>query len=344
VIPIRVVSLFLKLFISGTGKSFIGALLTKVLHDHTDKVILVVCYTNHALDQFIEDLLKIGIPKSRLIRLGGKASTQTEDLTLSKQPRNLKFGRSDWAWINELKNSQADASQILQVAFSEYRQFYPRSRMDSIMDHIEITRPNYFYAFQVPFSNNGEVIVGKKGKGIKETYLLDRWMSGHDAGLFKEKENVLNSAAIWSTDRTSREAVVNSWIEEMLDDLVVLFHDLADKYTDISCQIEKKFAEGDLAVIKSRRIIACTTTGAAKYWEHIAAAKPGILVVEEAGEILESHILTALSSEINQMILIGDHKLSTPQSEGSDSDMLIDNCVQKSITMRSHWRKEMVSI
>ncbi|KAJ8581334.1 hypothetical protein M405DRAFT_699764, partial [Rhizopogon salebrosus TDB-379] len=37
----------------GTGKSFVGALLAKVLHDFTNQTILVVCYTNHALDQFL---------------------------------------------------------------------------------------------------------------------------------------------------------------------------------------------------------------------------------------------------------------------------------------------------
>ncbi|PCH37262.1 hypothetical protein WOLCODRAFT_34503, partial [Wolfiporia cocos MD-104 SS10] len=47
----------------GTGKSFIGALLAKILYDFTQNTILVVCYTNHALDQFLEDLLKSGIPE-----------------------------------------------------------------------------------------------------------------------------------------------------------------------------------------------------------------------------------------------------------------------------------------
>jgi len=32
----------------GTGKSFIGALIAKVLHDFTEQTILVVTYTNHA--------------------------------------------------------------------------------------------------------------------------------------------------------------------------------------------------------------------------------------------------------------------------------------------------------
>lgn len=28
-------------------------MIAKILHAHTDKKILVVCYTNHALDQFL---------------------------------------------------------------------------------------------------------------------------------------------------------------------------------------------------------------------------------------------------------------------------------------------------
>lgn len=36
----------------GPGKSFIGALSAKAIFDSTDKKILVLCYTNHALDTF----------------------------------------------------------------------------------------------------------------------------------------------------------------------------------------------------------------------------------------------------------------------------------------------------
>jgi hypothetical protein len=34
----------------GTGKSFIGALIAKVLYDSTNHTILVVTYTNHVCD------------------------------------------------------------------------------------------------------------------------------------------------------------------------------------------------------------------------------------------------------------------------------------------------------
>ena len=42
--------------------------------------------------------------------------------------------------------------------------------------------------------------------------------------------------------------------------------------------------------------------------EFIKAASPTVLLVEEAGEILEPHTITAMTDSIQQVILIGDHK------------------------------------
>ena len=45
-------------------------------------------------------------------------------------------------------------------------------------------------------------------------------------------------------------------------------------------------------------IIAMTTTGAAKYKRILQQIKSKIMVVEEAAEILESHIFTSLNPDI----------------------------------------------
>jgi len=63
-----------------------------------------------------------------------------------------------------------------------------------------------------------------------------------------------------------------------------------------------------VATLAGKRIIGCTTTGAAKFAQDIHAAKPDVLLIEEAGEILESHVLTAMSENTSQVILIGEHK------------------------------------
>ncbi|CAK4032789.1 nfx1-type zinc finger-containing 1 [Lecanosticta acicola] len=49
------------------------------------------------------------------------------------------------------------------------------------------------------------------------------------------------------------------------------------------------------------------------YSKQLQTAAPGILLVEEAGEILESHILTAMTPSTKQLILIGDHKQLRPK-------------------------------
>src|SRR5947207_13306329 len=68
-----------------------------------------------------------------------------------------------------------------------------------------------------------------------------------------------------------------------------------------------------LTIMRQKRIIACTTTAAAKYVQSLQSIAPGVLLVEEAGEILESHILTALGPDTKQLILIGDHKQLRPK-------------------------------
>jgi hypothetical protein len=40
-------------FCKGTGKSFIGAILAKFIHDYSERTILVVCFTNHAASIYL---------------------------------------------------------------------------------------------------------------------------------------------------------------------------------------------------------------------------------------------------------------------------------------------------
>ncbi len=51
-----------------------------------------------------------------------------------------------------------------------------------------------------------------------------------------------------------------------------------------------------------------TKTGAAKYQHILHLVKPRIVIVEEAAEVLESHIVSALNTGTQHLILIGDHR------------------------------------
>lgn len=51
-----------------------------------------------------------------------------------------------------------------------------------------------------------------------------------------------------------------------------------------------------------------TTTGAAKFRRALQELRPRVVIVEEAAEVLEAHIITTLSEACQHLILIGDHQ------------------------------------
>jgi len=81
----------------GTGKTFIGLKIAKILL-HNAKVwrgvldrgpIFVVCYTNHALDQFLEEIHRFH--KHGIVRVGGRSQSKAmQECSLSKLKRKMR--------------------------------------------------------------------------------------------------------------------------------------------------------------------------------------------------------------------------------------------------------------
>ncbi|KAG2151638.1 P-loop containing nucleoside triphosphate hydrolase protein [Suillus bovinus] len=283
----------------GTGKSFIGALLAKAIHDHTEQKILVVCYTNHALDQFLEDLMKIGIPDINMVRLGGRPNAQVAHLGIAGQKKE-RFIRSkaDWTIIDDLKKSSTFHCKALETCHGQ----------------IQFEEPTYFDAFHVPeYDASGMTRVGKDGKPVDAEELIVRWDRGFDAGQFKSEPNVREAQDIWKMPKDARRDVIERWKLEIRKLILEEIHTLGTNYNECQDQLTRKFGEARVATLMGKRIIGCTTTGAAMFAQDIRAVNPDVLLVEEAGEILESHVLTAMGQSTNQMILIGDHKQLRPK-------------------------------
>jgi hypothetical protein len=292
----------------GTGKSFIGSLLARTLHDYTEQSILVVCYTNHALDQFLEDLMDMGIPSDHMIRIGGKSTDRTEHLLVRKQTQNSghRLTRSDWDVIDGLKSDAEEMWDQLVAGFSAYQ--FKQVKEEDLLEYLEFEEPEYYAAFLVPTSEDGTVIVDKKGKPLQDTYLLHQWSQGWGPGVLADNSVVLDHSGVWGMEKDERRKRVDSWKSAILKERVEQLAKIGSTYNDNQVRIDRKFNENVGAVLASKRIIGCTTTAAAKYVDDLRSASPDVLLVEEAGEILESHVITALGSRTKQMILIGDHK------------------------------------
>ena len=71
--------------------------------------------------------------------------------------------------------------------------------------------------------------------------------------------------------------------------------------------------KSDAEAVRNYKIVAMTTTGCAKYSKILEKNNFEIIIIEEAAEVLESHILSLLTSNTKRLILIGDHKQLRPK-------------------------------
>jgi len=71
----------------------------------------------------------------------------------------------------------------------------------------------------------------------------------------------------------------------------------------------------DLAILKGATIVGMTTTGAANLQAVIRALGPKIVIIEEAAEVLEAHVLANISPVTQHVIMIGDHQQLRPKTE-----------------------------
>ncbi|KAF5371454.1 hypothetical protein D9757_009973 [Collybiopsis confluens] len=65
-------------------------------------------------------------------------------------------------------------------------------------------------------------------------------------------------------------------------------------------------------LLSSVDLIGCTTNGAAKLTSLLTTVAPKVLVVEEAGQVLEAHILASLKNAVQHLICIGDPQQLRP--------------------------------
>ncbi|XP_008482375.1 NFX1-type zinc finger-containing protein 1 [Diaphorina citri] len=103
-----------------------------------------------------------------------------------------------------------------------------------------------------------------------------------------------------------------NWLTGFKAEMITTIKDNEAGYRVLSEQFSEAKQLQDMQVLLNHKILGTTTTSAAKYHLMLAALKPKIVVVEEAAEVLEAHIVTALTNHCEHLILIGDHQQLRP--------------------------------
>ena len=84
------------------------------------------------------------------------------------------------------------------------------------------------------------------------------------------------------------------------------------EHEKLSARLNELIQEENLFILKKARVIGMTTTGAGKHRSILQRICPQIVLVEEAAEVLEAHIITSLTKGCQHLILIGDHQQLRP--------------------------------
>ncbi|KAJ3402417.1 hypothetical protein HDU80_005089, partial [Chytriomyces hyalinus] len=319
----------------GTGKSYVGVKIVQTLLQNKAKTtprnpILVICFTNHALDQFITDLMDMGVKK--IVRLGSTSNERVAPLLIKNLAATVPQDTGISAFrvghiIEEIKGFKEE--------LSHYNDSLGNRNKDLdwgvLSEHLQVCNYAQYEAFKdmrdlfIEEENEGfQVKGGRKNETIGASDVVKRWLTGADGFVTmnsapsgekwpRSDEELADDPDVWDMSIPERKALMAYWKRTVprssLDGII----ELQQRIEAAQAKLDGVYKDRDACSFRGFNIIGGTTTGAANNHSLIQAIAPKIVVCEEAGEVLESHTLAALQPDVQQLILIGDHLQLRPR-------------------------------
>lgn len=263
------------------------------------------------MDQFLEHLIAVGIEK--IVRIGGQSSSQI------LEGKNLRLiSRS------EVKTGSERHIVGKSLAGLEQQQGEVISKLKIIKNlqnrkwigfnaHLGRRYPEIYSQFSSQDSEGFTIVENIEpfdlwitGKG-ENPAKLDKPLGSLDTIVLMANRDIYRLAL------ADREALVDQWQDEVYADIVdKAFHEL-QKHNNISRQLTDVYDEVDRRVLETADIIGVTTSGLAKRISVLRHINAKVVICEEAGEVLEAHMLSALIPSVQHLIQIGDHQQLRPQ-------------------------------
>ena len=114
----------------GTGKTYIGVKLVQLLiHNRnlwynrpheSKKPILMICYTNHALDQFLENCIKECKLTKGVVRVGGRCKSESLEPFLLRNQKRKHKNKNIRNLRKQLRVERDDLNDIKRQIFKYY--------------------------------------------------------------------------------------------------------------------------------------------------------------------------------------------------------------------------------
>ncbi|KAF9140837.1 hypothetical protein BGX30_005908 [Mortierella sp. GBA39] len=337
----------------GTGKTKVGVDLMKVLLHNKEAMncgpILVVCYTNHALDQFLEHLLDQGV--TSIVRVGSHSkSPRLQEYCLKSMVTNSKKPHSGRRVLAESFNASAQTA----VYIRDLTLALKSGHFDwkHVREHLTHKNPAQCRQFEDSppahvGSEDGASMMHQR-RHLTGDIAYERWATGKDLDekhvwnyqadrkdmeearptvtfaalddvapeitetprydiLVSDRPISLLSGDVWSMSMQERYRLIEYWRPDIIRSIEL---ELERHHRVLRSEDEIKFNGHDelrRLILSGMDVIGMTTSGSAKFQALLKSVAPKVILCEEAGEVMESQILTALSPVTQHLILIGDH-------------------------------------
>ena len=163
---------------------------------------------------------------------------------------------------------------------------------------------------------------------------METWVSGDAPGDWSGSDaersiDQLLLVEIWTLTNSERARLYQHWHDSAFAELSQQFHDLMQRHSSAKQLYTSLFNESYTQFVDQFHIVGVTTTGLANNSDLLRGLRAKVLICEEAGEVLEAHVLTVLLPSIQHAILIGDHLQLRPRISNLKLSMEYDHAGPK---------------
>ncbi|KAI4196174.1 MAG: hypothetical protein LQ350_006722 [Teloschistes chrysophthalmus] len=297
----------------GTGKSYIGVQIMRMLQHCKSKADLgptiVICYTNHALDQFLEHLIEVGMEK--IIRIGGRSRSEVLN------GKNLRI-------VSKGESKTKSESYELAMGYKALEDMEKTVKKTLGTLHRVSQQPTWatmktFLAHRHGAIHRQFSRVDDEGFESVGRDPFDIWLSQRSDISAQQPpvsiDDLLLTARrnVHSVLPAHRKQLVAHWTEEIRADATDSLFESVKEANMLHRYRTAIHDDVDRRVLQTADVIGVTTTGLAKRIATLQHVKSKVVICEEAGEVLEPHVLSALLPSVEHFIQIGDHQQLRPQ-------------------------------
>eukprot|EP00210_Caulerpa_lentillifera_P007100 g6793.t1 len=322
----------------GTGKTFLALQVMRALLSFTDDddfgrssygqkslaPILCVCFTNHALDQFLVGLLDAGI--TGVVRVGGNCKNERLEKFNLKNLEKPNLGKKGYQLRREILPELE--TKINAISHTEHDLYSVKAPEFSMMEELIRDASSSFFAAIV----DSQDFRGEE-KSLPLYQAWNKWWDqcpNRNRRTTRSLTTLLELEDIWDLSITEHRRLKTFWTEELRKNISEDSDSLVSRYEHSIQEYQKLQRESNLKCLKNATVIGMTTTYVAKNQQLLAGLKPKVVMLEEAAEVLEAHVLTCLCAQTEHVILIGDHLQLRPKvdqyimQENSGSGLNLD--------------------